>query len=926
MTTKYYDSTDKKDIQPTKILSKAKNDVFNKIKNDKGQINMQISNEAYIELVSKNLYGDTTAFIREFVANEARQVKESMKLGNKDAHILITIDGYTRKIIIEGINSMGISSEEFDKIYRHYGRTGNNEGTASGQFGIGKASYLLVADTLLIESWSQKTDEKFQLLWKKGVVFEEMPTDGMKLTKHGTRFTVVAKEDIELRDICKYCNKLGELLGVPLYMNLVADSGKFSTSFFSSLGLTPGMNMISKTDVKKHLLEVLEISEYEMKDSSYVYIDTEDYTLEGVASKHGHFSYNLNFPYDVRLVGVPISVFDLSVQLLGVFTLNIKNERKFKPVSSRDSFTMESQKKIRELVQKDILDYYIDKTKDIKDLDTYLASENMPFFNDMIDSHLLTEGIKNENLASIITLQFDMYTNKPTSHISSEIFHSNLYNMTSYLNKETNVVYTKSINPILIDRVLNMDKNAIILILKTWMKDKKFVEKLEKCGIRSLSKFLKSKKIKTERLKKTNIPAYNFDGKKTSIDLSKLPKNIIIVPNDIRITSVIKNINYTYTNLFDNVFFVKEGMVDKIPTNTTNLIQLETLVKKVFSTKFITSKGTLTGKAIHDNHYTSIRPIITKENETRSAITMDQVEKITFSYIKGNKNKINYLIIQDQKKQICGITVPPLYLLPLANRYTNYVNGGHSNIFNDGYSNILISNLLEDDKRNIRIIAKLEERGIAIPKGHHPNNGWSNTFNILSVIKNKYLRDVVMLKFYKYNKGWNRSDNVDLGMNPINLNGHKLFTMIDLKTKGMDRDQTRNTILNMKLNNDINNSTNKDIDGIPSVLKYMVFDDIVGEFTDDIKKDITQRREYIQTCLNYMYKHKILNTKVTCELKHIKYDLFEIKLTFDNIDGFVFNNAFILAHLLPYYNNKKRLLIIRTIKHIKPNSIEITVR
>lgn len=897
MAIKYYDSTDKKDIPTTNIVSKTKG-VFDKIKNEKDQINMKISNEAYIELVSKNLYGDTTAFIREFVANEARQVKESMKLGNKDAHILITIDGYTRKIIIEGINSMGISTEEFDRIYRYYGRTGNNDGTSSGQFGIGKASYLLVADTILIESWSQKTDEKFHLLGKSGVLFEEMPISGMKLKKYGTRFTVVAKENIDLKEICKYCNNLGKLLGVPLYMNLVADSKDFSTSYFEYNDLTPGMNMISKTDVKKHLLEVSEMSDDNINNSSYIYIDTDDYTLEGIASGYCKYNHNLNYPHDVRLVGIPINAFDLSVSLHGVFTLNVKDERKFRPVSSRDSFTVESQNKLRELVQKDILNYYIDKIKDIKDLDTYLKSENKSFFNDMIPNDFLNNGLTNTTLASIIKLKFDGYF----KNLVTTSFRDSLYNMQSYLNKETNIMYAKSTNLTLIERTLAIDGNVIILILKKWKKDKKFVEKLENCGITSLSKFLKSKKIKAVRLKKTDITVYSFHGIKTSMDLSNLPRNIIVVPNDVRITNIIKNINHEYNKSLDNVIFVKEYMAQKISADkTVNLIELETLVNKIFSTKFTTSRGRLTGKAIHNKHFSVIRPIITNDDVQSTKITMDHVEKIT--------NYDNYLIIQDKKKRICGITIPPLYLLPLANRYANSVSGG--------WDYLRISDLSSVEKKNIKVITKIEESGISIPGGHSVYE-WDKTWNILSGIKNKYLRDVVMLKFYEHNNnGW---DGFYRGLykDYSHFNSLKIFTMIDSKTEGMDRDQTRNAILNMEWNNGTKN-------GIPSVLKYLIFEDIAGEFTDN-KKDLSKYCEHIQTGLNYMSKNQILNTKVICELKYNDRNGFDIHLTFDNIDGFVFENTFILAHLLPYYKDKKDFLDIKTVKHVKPNGIEITLR
>lgn len=903
MTVKAYNSTDKKQIPATKVALRTKNGVFDKLKNKKGQIPMEISNEAYIALVSKNLYGDTTAFIREYVANEARQVKESIKLGNKDARIVITIDGYTRKIVIEGINSMGISNEEFDKIYRCYGLTGNNDGTASGQFGIGKASYVLVADTILIESWSKKTDDKFYLLGKGGILFEEMSTDGITLKHHGTRFTTVAKKGIDLEHICKYCEKLGKFLGVPIYMNIVADSESLTTSFLENYDLVPGMQMISKPDVKNYFLDFVDIPYDDVNNYSHVYLDTEDYTLEGIVSSDIDGGFDLDYPHDIRLVGIPIDSFHFDLSLNGIFTLNVKDERKFKPVSSRDVFTKDTQNILRERIQKDLQNYYKDKIKDINNLDEYLQSENRSFFNDIMHNNFLDGEITTTNLTRILTTEFIGYYLKNDRIMDFK--KKSLNTIQSHLHSKSNIMYTKTKKLDLINKTLDIDNNAVILILKKSQKKNEFVEMLDDCGVKSLTKFLKAKKIKSKRVKKMEIDVYNSYGTKIRVDLSQLPKNIIVIPNDIRITTIIKDIDQRHRQALGNILFVKENMAKKILTNkTVNLIDLEALVKKVCSIKFTTSQGVLTGKQIYDMQIDTIRPIITNNNPKSTVITIDRVEKIT--------NIDNSLIVQDKKKRIFGINIAPLYLLPLVNNYNN--------VFTGGWKHMYVEDISSTDIQNIRAIAELEKIGVPLPT-NHPVYEWHQTWKILSGIKNKYLRDVVMLEWYEYNSGW---DSLYKGMYEEHgaFNSLNVFKTIDSQTEGMDRDQTRSAILNMTWNNKTRN-------GVPSALKYLIVEDIIGGLTDNIKNSLPKLSKYIQVGLDFMYKNKILNTHVTCELQTYK-DRYtncgiDIKLIFDSVNEFVFDNKFILAQVLPYYKKKDRFLKIKTIKHVKPNGIEMVI-
>ena len=204
-TAKHYTSEvnekeERKTIPDTDGIPQAMSDMTDK----NGVIQVQLERISTIKKLSKNIYTDPTAGIREYINNEARPCREAIRNGYKDVTMHITIDPYTNNIIIEGRNSMGMSMQMFCDVYVVLGRSGNLDGTESGQFGFGRSSYLCLSDMMIFETWSRETGEKFGFIGKSGTSYEPIPEQHLSIKQHGTKVTINIRSDIDLYDIVIY--------------------------------------------------------------------------------------------------------------------------------------------------------------------------------------------------------------------------------------------------------------------------------------------------------------------------------------------------------------------------------------------------------------------------------------------------------------------------------------------------------------------------------------------------------------------------------------------------------------------------------------------------------------------------------------------------------------------------------------------------
>ncbi len=177
-----------------------------------GFIDTKVEQEIVIQRISKDLYASPESGIRELYANEARACRQAKKLG-ADPHICVVFDVKSRRISLQGFDSMGMDWDTFKNVYCILGRSTNFDGKESGQFGFGRAAYTCISDIMILETYSRNTDEKYTVMGKSGVGFQTgLPTP--KLEQYGTKCTMTANDGVTLRSLANMVKRCALLNGI----------------------------------------------------------------------------------------------------------------------------------------------------------------------------------------------------------------------------------------------------------------------------------------------------------------------------------------------------------------------------------------------------------------------------------------------------------------------------------------------------------------------------------------------------------------------------------------------------------------------------------------------------------------------------------------------------------------------------------------
>ena len=218
MTVEKYTPTIRKekvlDIQGTNYDSK-----LDKIMDDSGFIKTRLNEEVIIQAVSHKLYKDPESGLRELYNNEAYHgcLVAKTKHNEKNAYIKVSLNTTTRKLIIQGFNSLGITEQVFTEILIELGTSGNKDRTKTGKFGMGFASYTKLSDIMILETECINGD-CYAVLAKGGLGFQKLPKP--KLEKTGTRLTLTLRKDVNYEKLVTMLTNLGMTSGIKTYFEL----------------------------------------------------------------------------------------------------------------------------------------------------------------------------------------------------------------------------------------------------------------------------------------------------------------------------------------------------------------------------------------------------------------------------------------------------------------------------------------------------------------------------------------------------------------------------------------------------------------------------------------------------------------------------------------------------------------------------------
>ena len=170
-----------------------------------------------IERLSRDVYQEPKSAARENMANEIRSAALAASLHGAAPIIRVEADEETRQFSVQGIDTMGCTWDEFTKALAVIGRTTNADPRLPGQMGMGFYSNLLLSDTILLDSHSRETGERFTAMCKGGTEWQT----GLKsapMPKYGVRVSMTVHARIDMDGIQKKVRECALFSPCPVYL------------------------------------------------------------------------------------------------------------------------------------------------------------------------------------------------------------------------------------------------------------------------------------------------------------------------------------------------------------------------------------------------------------------------------------------------------------------------------------------------------------------------------------------------------------------------------------------------------------------------------------------------------------------------------------------------------------------------------------
>ena len=219
---KYY----KPKVNTTKDLNLKYDGVLSKfIDTSSGAIKVKLESDVIVQRVSHDIYTSWESGIRELIMNEVKACRQAKKDYNADSHIVVKIDPMNKQLVIQGVDSMGMSGQRFGDVVAVLGRSSNFDRSETGMFGMGIASYTTLTDTMKLTNHHRETGDKFVVLGRNGT--EWLPVEEDVSMPCGIKIEITLNDDIareknyyKMIDIIKDCTCQKE---IPVKITLADD-------------------------------------------------------------------------------------------------------------------------------------------------------------------------------------------------------------------------------------------------------------------------------------------------------------------------------------------------------------------------------------------------------------------------------------------------------------------------------------------------------------------------------------------------------------------------------------------------------------------------------------------------------------------------------------------------------------------------------
>ena len=338
----YYVSGQEEDIAPLNVGGKQRKVGFEET--------------AIRDILTKQIYTDPKAGFRELYANAVRACLTAKEEYGANPRIEIMINPKTLDFEIMEYDSTGITHKIFDEVLTVLGRSSNFDGTKPGQFGIGIAAYHAISDNMFVESRARNGDEISSLIRGMQTCDDVIKSNPVSFKNFGTKVKLKMQKLSEakyidayatnwhlLKDVIAYLKDMAMFSGIETWLNIERVGGDWPGS--------TGRNQIGPVDPRTKMN--IDPDKY---DTMFV-INNDDYDLIAHGKKGG--TYDRMFQ-KVTLAGMPMSKPELTLWDFRDWYINVKNERDYEPVASRDGFTEKTISALNEKIKKDMEKWLLD--------------------------------------------------------------------------------------------------------------------------------------------------------------------------------------------------------------------------------------------------------------------------------------------------------------------------------------------------------------------------------------------------------------------------------------------------------------------------------------------------------------------------------------------------------------------------------------
>lgn len=445
---------------------------FNDIMGKDGLISTRLNQRVIIQRIAKDLYKNEKSGLRELYMNAVRACRIAKKKYGGKPRVEIMMNQAKRTLIIQDIGATGISVERFKKVLLELGTSDNLDGSETGQFGMGFASYVTLSSVVIVETKTREGDN-YKIIGKDAASFQHVGKSSLK--EYGTKLTLTCYDTVKFNDLVDYLVDLVRFQEVPTFLVL----NEFDQY---PVGFTNGTNGMPQTSFEKYLQRGAR------EPYQVVSVITEDYEFYGLTSYS-----NQSIDYNTYLLGVPIE--STITSPFHEHIINIKNERKFRPMPDRDRMTEEADKKIMKDLHERLQEIF--NGVDIQTYQQFVDSPDKQLFcwllrhNEYLPKHLTQVS---EKLHLVRVKGF--LGNKPNGKYTSSLAH--------VLNETPYVYYQNSYDPVLTDKMRQLmpDYKPIALRKSTkkgardWHLDLNWMKQF---GIPMAKDVLKKHKVKLQR-------------------------------------------------------------------------------------------------------------------------------------------------------------------------------------------------------------------------------------------------------------------------------------------------------------------------------------------------------------------------------------------------------------------------------------------